>query len=313
MNDVAEPQKFEYSVGPLNHTAEIHPTHFSAKLGLRKISIPFEQIQHIFVQKLESSNMEELIISQQLMAGKRKVHRLPAMAGDARFTALVDALIARKPDADIRDMDPVDARRLMGGRNVHKITLMVLVPVVTLIVAMFGLPAFVRGFDNGHATVGAAHFIAGDLPETRNLTLENSLPVMDAGVELTTTRSSDSGTSTTVEYFIPAIDPNGSDQQAVHLVIKCAKSELDELETAGTGPFSGLIRNALWQGKLPDDVRTYMEIDLQLPVAKTVYIFDYKGSAKVELYTWTAIVGGVFLLMAMISFWVYRKGFANKA
>lgn len=310
MNEVAEPQKFEYSVGPLTHTAELHPTHFSAKMGLRKISIPIEQIQHIFVQKLESSNMEELIICQQLMAGNRKVHRLPAMAGDARFAALIDALIARKPDADIRDMDPVEARQLMGGKNVHKITLMVLVPVVTLIVALFGLPAFVRGFDNGHATVSAAQFIAGDLPSTCNLTLENALPVLDAGVELTTT--SDNSASSTVEYFIPAIDPGGTEKQAVHLVIKCSKAELDELEP-GTGPFPGILRNSLWQGKLPGDVRAYMENDLQLPVAKTVYIFDYKGSAKVELYAWTAVVGGVFLLMAIVSFLVYRKGFANKA
>ena len=310
MNQPAEPQRFEYAVGPLKHSAELHPTEFRAKLGLRKIQIPIEQIQHIFVQRLEASNMEELIICQQLLAGQRKVHRIPSMAGQPGFAQLVEALIARRPDADIRSMDPVEARKLMGGKNVHKITLIVLVPVVTLIVAIFGLPAFIRGFDTGHATVSAANFITGDLPGTRNLTLENSAPVVDASVELTTTSTNNGSTSTTVEYFVPAIDPNGPADQAVHLVIKCSDVELKELVPGE--PLPGILRNVLWEG-FPKDVRAYMTNDLELTVAQNVYIFDYKGSSKTELYMWLAIVGGVFVLMTVVSFFVYRKSFAKKA
>jgi hypothetical protein len=311
LQDPTEPvQKFEYAVAAgFTHKIELTAHEIRAKIGLRKINFPLEQLRHIFVQRLESAGMDELILCQQLPGGKLKSHRFPAKAGEAGFRDAVDAIVTAKPEADIRRMDPLEARKIMGTSKTHKWVLVALVPIVTLVLAIIGLPAFIHGFDSGHADVAAAQLATDQLPNTRNLTLNRAVAAVDFATELTTTTTRKGTSTTSVDFFVPVIDPAGPDDQNVHLVIQCKKADLAELRGAPEIP--GVLRNVLWEG-VPDDVSEHMTTEMNLPLATVVHLFDYKANTKTELGFWTAIVGGTFVLMSVISFFVYRKGFMKK-
>lgn len=303
-------QKFEYAVAAgFRHKIEVTDREIRAKIGLRKVNIPLEQLKHVFVQELETAGMSELILCQQLMSGKLKSHRLPSKAGEPGFRAAVEAIVADKPEADIRSMDPLEARQLMQTANSHKWVLIAIVPVATLVLAIMGLPKFIHGIDSGHADIAAAQFASQQLPDTRNLTLNRAIAAVDFAVQLTTTTRRSGSTTTSVDYFVPVIDPAGSKDQNVHLVIKCKEKHLDELRAASEIP--GVLRNVLWEG-VPDDVDDHMRNESKLPLASVVHLFDYKANTKVEFGIWTAIVAGTFVLMSVICFFVYRRGFLKK-
>lgn len=90
--------------------ATVDETALTYKLGVSKRTVPMANLRHLYVIP---GSVRQLVISYD-DAGKLKRVTIGANDGQPAFDALVDAVLVRRPEIDIRHLPAKEANRLLG-------------------------------------------------------------------------------------------------------------------------------------------------------------------------------------------------------
>ncbi len=234
--------RFKYTVFTVE--ARLDESRLEVRAGVRTSVAPVARMQHVFVHRDRSRQTVELVVSYAAARGRLRRLRVFADAHEPAFDALVEALLTRRPELDIRHLERDDAYRRMGSQTRDAVVLPVLMAVAIAIMGAMFAPMVVHGFDRGEARVTVAELAAGERPETRNLTVEGRAVVDQMIVAIPEADPP----PTTVTGWIPLVEP-GWAGEPVAVVLEVRGRPVDAVMALGEQQaFRGVLRDVLWEG-----------------------------------------------------------------
>jgi hypothetical protein len=303
------PQTFDYHVTqvvPCRATFDDAAGHLEVKQGIRTWRVPFAQIHHVYFRR--NGPFDELIVGTEPSPGKKKVFRFSADGGQPGFHAVVEALVARRPDTDRRALPASEAMKLIGARNVELIVLVVGLAIVPVILAIALLPTLVHGLDRGETKLSLAKLAKDRSYDSRNLVITGARLETSKAMSLTTVNKRNGiETGRSTKFYIPLVPKDWDDGDPVHVVLETKELlpfELEELESSSS--FRGVARDVLWEG-LGSKQRTFLEKDQGLRLSKDLLLFEYRAKTDNDLAVYLGVVGGTTFVFAVIGLIVYLK------
>lgn len=303
-------QEFKPNYMGIGIKATVDAERLTMKMGLRKLDAPLASLRHLYVLDHGPQAGHELMLSHEPSPGKNKVFRITASHGDPELQRLIEALVALRPEIDIRSMASQAAYRMMGATNVTKIVAWVMPIAFTLIFVVMFAPWLLHGIDGGKDEIDASTFNSADFDlDSRNVTVSNGHFLFEQALTIETT----SDGSTTVEWAIPIVGSEWKAGDPVHLVLKTHELSADEAQHLDLEHgIDGVVRNIFWEG-LPDDEKGYFTNNFSLNLADDVQEVEYTADTKMEFYLALGCIGFIAVLMTIIGVVVARKQRAQQA
>lgn len=225
--------------------------------------------------------LDELIISHHApLETKPGVIRVMANTNEPGFEALVNALAAAKPSADLRSLPRREALKRLGVADARRVA-MILVPALVLEAALlFALPSLLYGLDRGEDRVSAAEL--GTRPLTsRNVVLTGEIDTANSTWATKTTN----GVKKTLYAFFPIRAPGAPKDAPVPVMLR-VKGGIDRLPPGNE--WKCTIHDALWDG-FSSEHRTWFAQD-KLNVTDDTKLCDLDRTQHVELEAFISVV-----------------------
>lgn len=305
-----EPHSFTYGFMAFQCKATLDPERLRVKQGIRTFEVAVPKLAHLYVQQAGGGTQTVLVLAEAVSPKKNKILRLHANPGDPGFLALVDAILALRPEIDLRGMDEKQALSKMGAVNTDLVGLVIMVLVVPAIVGAALLPQLVHGLDFGQDRISVASIAKGKRPDSRNVVITSAQAKLSESIEVTTT-STKGGveTSSSTKFFVPLVTDSWDKSQPVHVVL-----ETDELTTAEEAKlerstkFSGVVRDVLWEG-LDRGERDYFVNDVGLSLAEDVMLVEHRANPRFDLLVFLAATGVTFAIMLVLAagLWIKKR------
>jgi hypothetical protein len=287
-------------------TAKLDAQALEARVGIRTFRAEVARLRHLYVRDSRMGNgYRELILTHEKSPGKLARIRLYADLGQPGFDALVQALVAMRPDIDIRRMDAKSAFKLMGAANTEKIALVLIAVLIPLIMGVLVLPQLIHGLDSGEDTVALAQLEQGNFPESRNVTIVGGRALLDRSVRVSTTRKG----RTTVQYFVPLVSPGWQPGQPVAVVLRTGNlTASEDYALARANTFQGVIRDVMWEG-LGRTERNFFTDRMSLHVADDATLVELNASPGADLLLFGVVMGITVLICGGLAvvFWVKQR------
>lgn len=289
--------QFDFKYTVITIAAKIEGNILKIKQGIRNFEVPIHEIQMLYAGPMPPGDFLELIIVTRNAAGKDKKFRFYSNDGEPGFKALVDELVRQRPSSDLRSLPREEALAKLKVADTAKIAFWAVPILVSAI--MFGLvsPFLIHGLDKGSANISIEELVAGNKPDTRNLTVSGR--ALDDGLKDSTTRKG----KTTVRLFFPLVAPNWVEGDPVHMVVETGDLSDDQLsEVLSRGQFTGVLRNVFWEG-LSSKNREFFVNEYKMNMAKDVMLLelDNKGFDLILFFivmgTTVVIMFGVMLVL----------------
>lgn len=291
--------RFQYTVFAVD--ARIVSRRIEVRAGVRTHAAPLERLQHLHVYEDANRGVSELLISFAAPGGRLKRIRVFSDVGEPAFQGFVDAVLAERPEIDIRHLDRSAAWARMGSKEKDITVMAVLMGAAIVAMTVMFLPMLIHGLDRGAAEVPVEVLERGERPETRNVTVQGR-PLTDRLVlaEVSTEPPPDSVTG-----WIPLVGQAWTPEQPVRVVLEIRGKGPDELLATGERTvFKGMIRDVLWEGL--SDRRRRALVERGVLLDGEVLVIDVGAEPDHDLALALTILG----LMAMIlvgSIFVVRR------
>jgi len=278
--------------------ATIHAEHLRVKQGLRTFEAEVPQLRYLYVQQAGGGVHVNLLLAVARPSGKNKILRLYANPGDPGFLAFVEAIVAHRPDIDLRGLEESVALKKMGAANMDLIGLVIMVLVIPAIVGGFLLPKLVHGLDFGQDRIALATIEQGTGPDSRNVVITNAQARLDQSIEQTTTTTKGGvETGATTKYYLPLVPPDWNGDTSVHVILKTDPLTTPEEHKLEHGTsFPGVVRDVLWEG-LDDGKREFFTKEVGLKLADGVKLVEYRADPRTDLLVFLGATGTTFLIM----------------
>lgn len=281
--------RFRYTLFPVE--ARIDETRIEVKAGVRTSVAPIARLQHLFVHHDRDRRTAELVLC--YVAARGRLRRLRVFADDheVAFDALVEALLARRPEIDIRHLERGDAYRRMGSEVRDAVVLPAMTAVALAAMAVMFAPMLIHGLDDGEARTSVAALARGERPGTRNLVVTGR-----AAVDRLVVAVPDADPPpAVVTAWVPLVEPDWDGTSPVSVVLEVRGRPIETVTALGErGEFAGLLRDVLWEGLEERRRRAFVERGVLL--APDVALVEYGVTARDDL----ALALGVLGLMAVM-------------
>jgi len=220
------------------------------------------------------------------------------------FDQAVAAILARRPDIDIRDMPQKEALAMMGAVNTEKWSIIAVPFIAIFAMALIMYPVINHAFDDGHEKVTVAQLAKGEPLSSGNLTLTKGQLCLDAAIEKTTTKDG----SSTVRYYIPVIPKRSRcDKATVSVVL-----ETDELtpeedkELVSSKTIDGILRNVWWEGLGSKEHDFFVE-EQGIKMAEEVALVEYQGKPGDYKLIVFLVMGLTIVIMIGVTLFMWFK------
>lgn len=300
------PQAWQWRYIATTCSATLNGASLAIKQGIRTWNVEIAKLRHLYVRQTRNQlgTFDELLLSYEKAPGKNKVLRLYGNSGEAGMQAFIAALVAWRPDIDIRHMDARTAHKTMGAARMEAVAAVIAFLAVMLVMGVLLLPQGLHGIDFGEEHVAIDKLESGYAPDTHNLIITGHADLDDAMLEKTTHKG-----TTTVQYYVPIVSAAWTKAQPVHVVLRT-----DDLDSAAQDKlahaqeFPGVVRDILWEG-LGSDARTFFTGHIGLKLADDVKVVDYEEDPQFGLYVYVGVMGLTFLIMlgVMGYLWVKKR------
>jgi hypothetical protein len=289
------PETFAYGYMAFRREALIDDDELSVRHGLRSHPIRLSRLTHLYLQSL--GNVQMLWLVEQRSHRGPRTHRIAANAGDPGFLALVESLVAKRPDIDLRGEDEKQALRRMGVRD-RSSWLGVLLLLAPVLVGVAMLPWLLHGLDFGEERVSVTSLSRGRVPGSRNVVITGARARLGESVEVTTSRTHGArGAAESTRTLIPLVPPSWDRTQPVHALLEVtdmSSSEESAIERATK--FRGIVRDILWEGLSKED-RAYLTTEAGLKLADDVRLVEYRANPRYDLL---AFLGGTGVCLLVV-------------
>ncbi len=239
----AAEQTFRFNYVVFGVVATLDDARLIVRTGMKTVVAPIDRLQHLHVLRGPEREADEVLLTYTTSSGKLKRARVFSDRGEPAFEALVAALLARRPDIDIRGLPLAEVWQRVGTRPMEWAVLPVIMALGWVVVAVLFSPLLRHGFDQGHATVPVAALAQG-APGTRNLTVQGRVLLEGAVQRTETTRG---GAHT--QLWAPLVGPDWQPGDPVDVVIEARRltgAQLDALLAAEA--HTGILRDLFWEG-----------------------------------------------------------------
>lgn len=293
---------FEFRYTVFNVSARLDARRFEVRAGVRTMAAPVDRLQHLYVHVDPERGVDELLLSYAAPGGRLKRIRVFADAGEGGFTRLVDALLAARPDIDIRHLERREAWDRTGSRELDRWVLPGMMAVAIAALALMFAPRVLHGFDRGEATISAAALARGERPETRNLIVEGRLLI--DGAHFAEHDPERAGEATTA--WIPLVGPDHGATEPVGALLEVRnRTRADILALAERARFEGLLRDIWWEGL---DGRRRAAMEKQgLRLAPEVAVVEFGASPGSDLAIALGVVGLLTAMMLGVTLALRRR------
>ncbi len=303
-------RSFEFRYTVFNVSARLDERRLEVRAGVRTSAAPIDRLQHLHVHRDAGRGVDELLLSYALPGGRLRRIRVFADSGQAGFDALVDGLLARRPDIDIRELDRREAWDRTGSRELDRIVLPGMMAVAIIGLALMFSPRVLHGLDRGEATIDAAALAAGERPETRNLTVEGRA-LLDGVLFADQDPGRADGPTTA---WLPIVDPDWRPGEPVGVLLELRnRTRADILAIAEQPRFSGILRDIWWEGL---DQRRRAAFDKQgLALTADLALVEYGATPGSDLAITIGVIGllGTMMLAVIVALRRRAKASAEKA
>ena len=301
-------QTFTYGFMAFQCTATLDPRLLRVQQGLRTFEVAVPKLAYLYIQQTGGGTQTVLVLAEALSRKKNRILRLQANPADPGFLALVDAILALRPEIDLRGIDEKRALAKMGALNTDFLGLAIMVLVIPAVVGAVLLPQLVHGLDFGEDRISIESIAKGKHPDSLNVVITSARAKLNDSVEVTTTTAKggvEMGSST--KFFVPLVAESWDRGDPVHIVL-----ETDEMSTAEEAKlehatrFRGVVRNVLWEG-LDRGEREYFANDVGLALAEDVMLVEYRANPRFDLLVFLAATGVTFAIMLVLAAGLWLK------
>lgn len=299
----AEPQGVEAQVFHFRYTvftvaATLDAERLMAKVGIRTIQVPIARLQQVYVRDERRSDHVELLLTHLDDKGRLRRARLFADKREAGFEALIEALLARRPEADVRHLSASEAYRLSGSKEAEWVALPAVMLLGWLVLAVLLSPLMRHGFDDGAATVAASAFAEPHGLTTRNVTVTGTLA---PGSALRSKQGATEGA-----WWVPVVPPSWRPGEAVYAVLKVPRRTAAQIDAlAQTGRFEGILRDIWWEGLSERRRQAFHARGVAL--APTAVLIDFEANRRADLVVAGVVLGGLGLVVLVVAIRLRRR------
>ena len=304
-----EPSPEIYTYGYLAFRCEalVDGDVLAVKQGVRSHHIRLSRLTHLYLQPRD--NVQTLWLVEQRPHRGPRMHRIVANAGDPGFFGLVESLVAKRPDIDLRGQDEKQALGLMGVRDMSwRLGVLLLLAPVVVGVAM--LPRLLHGLDFGEERVSITSLSRGRIPGSRNVVITGARARLSESVEVTTTRTQGArGAAESTRTLVPLVPPAWDRNQPVHALLEISDmSSSEEAVVERATKFRGVVRDILWEGLSGED-RAYLTTEAGLKLADDVRLVEYRANPRYDLLVFLGGTGvSVLVVLAMgTGLWLRKR------
>lgn len=296
--DAPDPHVFHFRYTVFTVAATLDADRLIAKVGIRTIQVPIARLKQLYVRDERRADHVELLLTHLDDKGRLKRSRLFADKHEKGFDALIEALLARRPDADVRHLTTREAYRLSGSKEMEWIALPVVMTLGWLAVALLLSPLVRHGLDDGHATVPATAFEAAPQLDTRNVTVTGKLA---PGSALRAKTGGNEGA-----WWVPLVGPDWKPGEAVYAVLKVRKRSAEALRAlADAGEYRGTLRNIWWEGL--SERRRLAFHGRGVALSPNAVLIEHDASNRADLILALFILGGMGLVVVIVAVVLGRR------
>lgn len=306
--DSSATQQFAFRYTVFNVAATLDDTHLHARSGIRTVVVPIARLQHLYVRDERHTDHVELLLTHHDAKGRLKRSRLFADKKEAGFEAMIEALLARRPQADVRHLSASAAYQLSGSKEMEWLALPVVMLLGWVILAMLFSPLIRHGFDDGEATVDAAVFGEPLTLTTRNLTVHGRLVPTSAlkGNGQKAAINTPAGDGNTDVWWVPLVPAEWKPGEAVHVVLKVRRQSMTDLQQLAQGEmFAGILRNIWWEGLSERRHAAFHKRGVAL--APNAVLIEHQASRQADLVISLGLLGGLLALIGTVGVVLRRK------
>ena len=300
-------RSFDFRYTVFNVSARIDEGRIEVRAGVRTSAAPIERLQHLHVHRDAGRGVDELLLSYALPGGRLRRLRVFADAGEAGFESLIDALLERRPDIDIRHLERREAWALTGSRELDRWVLPGMMAVAILALAVVFMPRVLHGFDRGEARIDVSALAAGERPETRNLIVEGRA-VLDAVLfaDQDPERMDEPTTA-----WLPLVGADWRPGQPVAVLLEVRnRTRADILAVAEQTRFAGILRDIWWEGLDQRRRAAFAEQDLAL--AADIALVELGATPGSDLAIALGVVGLLSVMMLGVMLALRRRAKAGE-
>ncbi|MEE2786307.1 MAG: hypothetical protein VX589_03145 [Myxococcota bacterium] len=293
--------RFQYAIFTVD--ARLTESQLEVKMGIRHIIVPMKRLKHVYVDDRKTRESVELIIAYLTPKGKVARARIFSNHKEPGFLALVDALLADRPDADLRGKTVDDAYEKMGSKQLEWIVIPGLMAAGFVLTCIFCTPLWIHGFDSGQVTTTPSALTKGPLPDTRNLQLRNVKSLMVSAI--IESRMNEAGQETGWTY-VPVVDADATETSPIELVVQVRANDTPAFQAVEQNRvLQGMIRNVWWEGLSAAQRRAFVAKDVRL--SPTVLVFEVGVTPRDDLLLAIFILGIMGLPMLGVTFVLGRR------
>lgn len=296
-------QEFKFKFKVVTITAILDETSLTVKQGLAKWRVGLADLRHLYVIEQEGVGLV-MILSYEAGPNKLKHRRVTASPGQPGFDALIKALLARRPDIDIRDKPIPEAYALMRlSNNLKWLVPAIVGSIVLALMSLFAIPYLLHGLDSGKQVIDVTQCSTTCDVNTHNLVVRGKL-LMDAAIEKETTHRR-GGVS--VKYYIPLVPKDYKPGDPIYMVVETSRlSPLQLKKLAALHSFRGILRNIWFEG-LDSDVVDFFRQKSGLNIADQARLLDLDASPSSDLWLALLILGVSLFVLAIAFVVAYRR------
>ncbi|MCB9523760.1 MAG: hypothetical protein H6702_10355 [Myxococcales bacterium] len=299
MPDAPPPsQQFEFQHAVFNVAAVLDAERLIVRVGMKTVVAPIARLQHLHVLSGAREDAQELLLTYATPKGKLKRARIFSDRGEPGFDHLVAALLARRPDIDIRGLPQAEVWERVGAKPLEWVVLPLVMAVGWLVLAVLFAPMLVHGLDGGHAQVTVAELTAAH-PGTRNLTVIGR-PVPEASVQV---QAPDTGQT---RLWMPLVGPGWQPGDPVTVVLRArylTAARLDAVLAADR--HAGMLRDLLWEGL--EGKRRAELLAKGVRLAPTVRLVELGATPRTDLLAALGVLGFLALIIAGATWALWRR------
>ena len=300
--DTSRTFHFRYTV--FSVAATIDDGQLLAKSGIRTVVVPIARLQHVYVRDERRADHVELLLTHHDKKGRLKRSRLFADKHQDGLFELVDALLALRPEADVRHLSASAAYQLSGSKEMEWVALPVVMLVGWCVLAMLFSPLIRHGLDSGETTIDVAALQRADLP-SRNVTVTGMLAPTSAlrGKGGADAKPAADASQT---WWIPLVPADWSPGEAVHAVLQVRRTTAAQVETlAQVKRYRGIVRDIWWEGISTRRQQAFHARGVAL--APDAVLVEFEASRKADLVLAILILGGLLGLIGLVALSLRRR------
>ena len=294
MNKLKMVFQFTYTVFQVNATIEDDVIH--AQMGIKQVHVHLQRLQHLYVDERKDTDSCELILSYVTAKGALKRTRIFADRGEPGFLRLIEAILARRPEIDIRELPPEEAYVRMGSTPAGWFVLPLIMFLGMFIVGVFCTPMLIHGLDTEIQELSIDQ--VGGESDGRSLSIGGGVLRQDFSV----TNLTPDQARPNAKVWIPLVSADWTESDDVMAVVEIFADDLTSLESAPR--VRGLLRNVWWEG-LDSKVASQMR-QRGVRLTSDVWLIDANSTSWDELALIGLIFGCLIPIFLIVSWKLYQ-------